>query len=70
MTLVIERPVNATTPMQPRAAAPPPLELLSNVVKRDLQRKPAEAIDAKLKAKGRSVEQRARGLLGIDDDDR
>ena len=42
VTLVVERAVEAGAPLtQPRDAAPPTLEPLGDVIKRDLQKKPA-----------------------------
>ena len=69
VTLVIERALNASTPLsQPRDAAPATLEPLGDVIKRDLQKKAAKdgLVD---ELEGLSKEERVRRLFDLGADD-
>jgi len=67
VTLVVERQVNASTPLAPRGDIPQGLEPLQEVIKRDLQRRPvSKGIEEELQTL--SPAERARRLfeLGFD----
>ena len=67
VTLVVERAVNASTPLAPREDAPAGLEPLQDVIKRDLQKKPVtKGVEEELKQL--SPSERAQRLfdLGFD----
>lgn len=66
VTLVIERPLNSTTvATQPRDATPAGIEPLSDIIKRDLQRKAIKDEITEQVEKGLSPEERARRLLEL-----
>ena len=65
VTLLVERAVNASTPLKPRAA--PRLESLQSVLARDLSLPAGAGADAALD--GLSPAERARRLLGSDEED-
>ena len=62
VTLVIERPVNSTTPLAPRDVRAAGLEPLQDVVLRDLRAPAASGLDEQV-----SGAERGRRLLGLDD---
>ena len=69
VTLVVERAVDVDAPLtQPRDAAPPTLEPLSEVIKRDLQKKPV-ADDLTEELERASKEERVRRLFDVGPDD-
>ena len=71
VTLVVERPLNATRASQvpvPSDVAPPTLEPLSDVILRDLKLPRSTADDMTKTLEKLSPAERARRLLGVEDD--
>ena len=68
VSLLLERPLNATTPMAPRDVSPAALEPLADVIRRDVQQKYVGK-DVASQLDALSPAERARRLLGGDDED-